>query len=185
MTLAIGGIIFTLDLLAIIGFSTFHLATPRGIDAVVILGAKVGTPALEHRALTGLMYYQEGKTNTLVLSGGRGPGESTTEAQAMEAVIKKQITKTHSKMPHIILETRSTDTFQNLSYSKKLVPHAHTVVVVSDCYHLERAVATAKYAGFQKVYWNAPKPSYYANLDLAHYYVREAVAMIVYAPRFI
>lgn len=176
---------FLADLLGVVGFSIFHPAVPPKVDAVVILGAKVGTPALEHRALEGLQYYQQGKANTLVLSGGQGQGESTTEAQAMEKVISTHVAKTHSKMPRLILETKSTDTFQNLTNSKRLIPNAKAVVIVSDCYHLERAVAIAKHTGFGKVYWNSPKPTYYANLDLAHYYVREAIAMIVYAPRLI
>jgi uncharacterized SAM-binding protein YcdF (DUF218 family) len=176
---------FLLDLATVIGFSVLHPMVPPKVDAVVVLGAKVGTPALRNRTLTGLRYFQEGKTNTLVLSGGRGPGEPITEAQAMDNVITAEIAKTHGKMPHILLDTKSTDTYQNLSNSRQLIPHARSIVVVSDCYHLARSVAVAKRVGFQTIYWNSPKPTYYSDIDLAHYYVREAVALVAYIPRFV
>jgi|GEM_PF-800297 len=174
-----------LDLSAVIGFSITHPAIPEHVDAVVVLGAKVGTPALTYRTLTGLKYYEEGKTNTLILSGARGPGEPVSEAQAMQDVIQERIAKTHGNMPHIILETRSANTFQNLSNSRALAPHAQNVIVVSDGYHLARSVAIAKHVGFNHVYWDAPKPSYYKSIDLAHYYMREVVAIIAYLPKLI
>lgn len=174
-----------LDFAYVIGFSMFRPNVPAGVDAVIVLGAKVGTPALTQRTLTGLLYYQQGKTTTLVLSGGKGPNEPISEAQAMDNVIKAAVAKTHGTMPHIVLETKSTDTMQNLGNSHALVPKAHRVVIVSDDYHLARSVAIAKHVGFKTVYWNAPKPSYYSDLDLAHYFVREAVAMIVYAPQLL
>jgi uncharacterized SAM-binding protein YcdF (DUF218 family) len=177
--------IFGYDLAAVIGFSLLHPSVPQKVDAVIVLGAKVGTPALKYRALTGLKYYEEGKTDTIILSGAKGSNEPISEAKAMQAVISEQIAKTHGHMPHTIQETRSADTFQNLDNSRALIAHAKSVVVVSDGYHLARSVATAKHAGFQTVYWDSPKPSYYATIDLAHYYVREAVAILVYLPRLL
>lgn len=182
---AISVSVFGLDLGTVIGFSARHPAVPPKVDAVIVLGAKVGTPALKYRTLTGLKYVEEGKTDTIVLSGARGSNEPVSEAQAMKAVVDTQVAKTHGNQPHIILETRSTDTFQNISNSKALIPNAKSVVIVSDGYHLARSVAIAKHDGFQTVYWDAPKPSYYATIDLAHYYVREAIAMIVYFPELI
>jgi uncharacterized SAM-binding protein YcdF (DUF218 family) len=173
-------VILAFDLATVIGFSIIRPTVPAKVDAVIVLGAKVGTPAL-----TGLMYYQEHKTNALVLSGARGPGESVTEAQAMETVIKKQVAKTHGTMPEIILETKSTNTYQNMRNSKALIPKARSVVIVSDDYHLARSVLLAKHLGFQEVYRNAPKPSYYSGIDLVYYYVREVVAIIAYLPKLI
>lgn len=180
-----GIVVFAIDLSIIIAFSATHPMPPHRVDAVIILGAKVGTPALQYRTLTGLAYYQQGKANTLVLSGAQGPGESESEAQAMENIIKEQVMKNHGKMPHIVLETKSTNTFQNLSNARALIPHTASVVVVSDGYHLARSYAIAKRVGFRDVYWNSPKPAYYTRIDLAHYYVREAVALIAYIPRLI
>jgi len=177
-------IIFVADLLVVIGFSVIHPTAPR-IDAVIVLGAKVGTPALTQRALQGLKYYQEGKTETLVLSGSRGSSEPVSEARAMQEVVVRQVAKTSGKMPRIILEDKSINTYQNIHNSKTLIPAAKSVLIVSDGFHLARSVAIAKRDGFQKVYWDAPTPSYYPPWDLAYYYLHEVVGIITYIPRFI
>ena len=179
-----GAAVFGLVLATVVGFSLIRPAVPH-VDAVIILGAKVGTPALTARALQGLKYYQEGKTGTIVLSGGRGADEPVEEAVAMQQVIERQVAKTGRRMPKLLLDTGSVNTFQNIQNSKALIPDAKSVVIVSDCYHLARPVLLAKRAGFQKVYWGAPAPSYYSDLDLIHYYLREVVGMVSYIPKFI
>lgn len=185
VVIAIFAVGFEADLASVVGYSVIQPDIQHKVDAVVVLGAKVGTPALKYRTLTGLSYYQQGKTDTLVLSGAQGREEPVTEAAAMLSVIQDEIAKTHSAMPHIILETRSTNTFENIGNAKQLIPNAKSVVIVSDGYHLARSVAIAKHAKFEQVYWDSPRPSYYATLDLAHYYVREAVALVVYAPQLL
>lgn len=185
ITFFVVGVAAILDLSVVVGFSVLRPTIPHNVDAVIVLGAKVGTPALKYRTLTGLMHYQEDHASTLVLSGAQGPGEPTSEAQAMDTVIKDQIQKTHAKMPHIMLDTKSTNTYQNLRDSKALIPHVKSVVVVSDCYHLARSVLVAKSVGFQNVYWDAPTPSYYSAMDLVHYYIREVVALVAYIPKFV
>lgn len=172
-------VILSLDLLLIVTFSLIRPTVPH-IDAVIVLGAKVGTPALTARTLRGLAYYQTGKTNTLVLSGSRGPGEQVSEAEAMRQVIARRAAQTGSNTPHLVLESASTNTLQNIYNAKKLIPQAHSVVIVSDGFHLARSVMIAKRAGFQTVYWDAPAPTYYPPWDLVYYYLREAVAILVY-----
>lgn len=178
-----GAAIFFFDLSAIAVFGLIRPSAPH-IDAVVVLGAKVGTPALTERTLRGLTYYQEGKSDVIVLSGGQGPGESVSEAEAMKAVITSQVAHT-GDTPTIILEKDSTSTIENIYNSKTLIPKAKSVVIVSDGYHLARSVLIAKKAGFQDVYWDAAASGHYSKKDLAYYYLREAVAVLVYLPRFI
>ena len=182
--LLIGIIILALDLSVILAFSLIRLPVSH-VDAVIVLGAKVGTPALTERTLQGLKYYQDGKTDTIVLSGSQGAGESISEAEAMQEVIKRRLAMQGSKMPKIILESKSLNTFQNIHNSKVLIPNAKSVVVVSDCFHLARAVVISRRDGFQGVYWDSPVPSYYPPWDLAYYYLREAIGMLIYIPRFI
>jgi uncharacterized SAM-binding protein YcdF (DUF218 family) len=103
----------------------------------------------------------------------------------MRQVIEHQVAKTGERMPRLILETKSVNTFQNIHNSKASIPNAKSVVVVSDCYHLARPVLLAKRDGFQKVYWGAPAPTYYSDMDLTHYYVREVAGMVSYIPKFV
>lgn len=172
------------EMLVIVGFGVFQ-TKPQKADAVVVLGARVGTPALTERALKGLEYYRLADAEVLVLSGGKGPDEPVSEAKAMQEVIAKYVAKNGGEMPNIALEDKSVDTFQNIHYSKNLIPTAKKIVIVSDIYHLARSVAFAKRDGYQNVYWGAPTPSYYSNIELAKYYIREAVAMVVYLPKLI
>lgn len=173
-----------LEMIAIIGFGVYQ-TTPSKADAVIVLGARVGTPALTERTLKGLQYYRQTNAQTLVLSGSKGSDEAVSEAQAMKDVITKYIVKNGGDMPNIILEDKSVDTFQNIHFSKDLIPNAKNIVVVSDVYHLARAFLIAKRDGANSVYWGAPKPSYYSNIELAKYYIREAIATVVYLPKII
>ena len=177
-------LIFALDS-TLIAFFSLTRPPISHVDAVIVLGAKVGTPALTERALQGLKYYQEGKTDTILLSGGQGEGEPTSEARAMQEVITRQVTRTGGSMPMLILETNSKSTFQNIHYSRLLIPNTKSIVIVSDTYHLARSVILAKRDGFREVYWDAPIPFYYSSMDLLFYYLREGVAMLSYIPKFI
>jgi uncharacterized SAM-binding protein YcdF (DUF218 family) len=177
--------LFVLDLSSVVVFSLTRPSIPAHVDAIVVLGARVGTPAVTQRALTGLSYYEQGKTDTIVLSGGQGSNEPISEAQSMANIITAEVAEKHEKMPHLILDTTSSDTIQNLSNTKKLIPNAKSIIISTDCYHLERAVLIAKHDGFQQVYWGCPVPSYYNIFDLGHYYVREAIAIITEAPQLI
>jgi uncharacterized SAM-binding protein YcdF (DUF218 family) len=116
-----------------------------------------------------------------VLSGGRISAADISEAGFMQKVIKKNSSTT----PSMILEEQSHSTYENIKNSKALLPQAQSVVVVSDKFHLARAALLAKRAGFKKVYWSGPEPSYYKTTELAYYYLREAVALIFYLPKII
>lgn len=154
-------------------------------DAVIVLGAAINTPALTNRTKEGLGLYEQDKADLMVLSGGKIADEDISEAQFMEKVIKKNSTK---KVDYI-LEQDSHSTYDNIRNSKALLekegkPH-ESIVVVSDAFHLARAVLMAKRAGFETVYWSAPSSGYYSRPELRFYYWREFVAMINYLPKFI
>ena len=125
----------------------------------------------------------DGRAQTLVLSGGQGSGEPEPEAVAMQQVAEERLGA--DKQPIIILESGSKNTYENIHNTRKLIPEAHSIVIVSDVFHLARGVALARRAGFRTVYWDAPRPSYYCVRDLVFYTVREAVGLIVYIPKLI
>ncbi len=157
------------------------------VDAVIVLGAAVGTPALRERTLTGYGVYAAGKTDVIVLAGGQGPYERSSEAAAMEKIVSNEVAKTplSSRAPLVLLDDASTNTFQNIRNARALVPQAKSVVIVSDTFHLGRAVLMARRVGFSTVRWDAPTPSYYPRRELVGYFLREMVGMIAYIPRFV
>lgn len=150
-------------------------------DAVIILGAAINTPALNNRSLQGLKLFKEGKTDVLVLSGGRISDKDISEAGYM----KKIILKNSTNQPNLILEENSHTTFENIQNAKKLIPNAKSVTIVSDKYHLARAVLLAKRFGFSEVYWSAPDSGYYPREELYYHYFRETIALISYVPKLI
>ncbi len=178
--------VITLDVMLVLAFSVVR---PRvtNADAVIVLGAAVGTPALKNRTLTGYEYYRTGKTEVVVLAGGQGEYERSSEAVAMRDIVDAKVMETPSsdRAPLVLLDDTSRTTFENIRNARALIPDADSVVVISDTFHLARAVFVARRAGFSKVYWDAPAPSYYRPMELATYYVREFVGLLSYIPKFI
>ncbi len=173
-------VILILDALFVVSISLYRPKVQK-TDAIIVLGAAINTPALYNRSLEGLRLYQEGKGDVLVLSGGVDYPKSISEAEYMKKIIKLNQT---SEVP-LILEDESSDTYENITKSKQKIPQAKSITIVSDKFHLARAVLIAKRAGFEPVYWSSPKPYYYNVKELSFYYFREFAAMIEYIPRFI
>ncbi len=153
----------------------------KPVDAIVVLGAAINTPALHNRSLQGLKLYEEGDAKIMVLSGGRISDKDISEAGYMRKVIEAN---SKQSVP-LILEENSHSTYENLKNTKAKIGGGKSLVIVSDEYHLARAVIMAKRIGFGPVYWSSPKTSYYKNSELVFYYLRELVAMFAYLPKFI
>ena len=178
-----GGVIVALliaDAVLVLGISQWRPHIGQA-DAVIILGAAINTPALYNRTLKGLELHEQDKAEAMVLSGGKIADSDISEAEYMERVIHNRA----SSKAVYVLEDQSHNTYENILHSKAKVPDADSVIIVSDEFHLARAVLMAKRAGFETVYWDAPEPDYYRNTELRFYYAREFVAMLSYIPKFI
>lgn len=150
-------------------------------DSIIVLGAAINTPALYNRTLEGLHLYEQGKADVMILSGGKISEADISEAEYMEKVIKKNTTQTVA----YVLEEQSHNTYENIFNSLRKIEKKDSLIIVSDEFHLARAVLVAKRAGFKTVYWSAPQPDYYKQDDLRRYYIREFFAMLSYVPRLI
>jgi uncharacterized SAM-binding protein YcdF (DUF218 family) len=173
-------LLIAVDVIAVFTFAHWRPEI-KPADAVIILGAAINTPAIHNRTLEGLQMYNQGKAEVMVLSGGKIADADISEAQYMEKVVKKN----SATKPQYILEDQSHNTYENIKNSKAKLGDKGSVIIVSDQFHLARAVLLAKRAGFETVYWSAPKPTYYDNSDMRFYYFREIVAMLDYIPKFI
>ncbi len=169
------------DLAVVVFFSVYRPPLQKA-DAIIILGSAINTPSLYNRTMDGLKLYNQGKAAVMVLSGGVDYPRSMPEADYMEKVILQNAS---SPLPNLILEPNSNSTYQNIVNSKALIPNAKSIIVVSDSFHLARAVLMAEREGFSPVYWSSPDPVYYNKTELAFYYLREVFAMIDYIPKFI
>ncbi|WML55020.1 YdcF family protein [Neobacillus sp. PS3-12] len=122
-----------------------HLKAPNHADYLIILGANVkGTipsSTLQSRIDTAAIYLQKNPKTMVIASGGKGSGEDISEAEA----IKRELLKKGINQSQILLESQSTNTYENIKFSKKLLPrNAKTGVVVTNRFHLYRALMIAR-----------------------------------------
>jgi len=147
--------------------------------AVVVLGAGVNgtTPSLTLRTRldAAAAYLLAHPDIPAVLSGGQGPGEDITEAQAMyTALVGRGI-----PAERLLLEEQSTSTAENLMYSMRVLENAGLdttgiVAIVTNDFHLFRAQLIARDVGMAAIGIPAELPWWWLN---ANYYVREFFAL--------
>lgn len=143
------GLIFFIAIEAFI-FSGFHQTPSREVEYLIVLGAHVrdGRPSnvLVKRLDAAYDYAVEHENVTIIVSGGQGSNETTTEAFAMAAYLEEK----GIDRERIILEEKSTNTDENLSFSKEYVEDGGRVAVVSNNFHIFRAVNLARHRGYKE-----------------------------------
>lgn len=184
------GIFLAVISVGLVGFCSIEtLLVSRGTadnsaleaDAVIVLGAGVnGTVpslALSTRIDAAAEYLMAHPDVPAVLSGGQGPGEDVTEAQAMfTALTDKGIDP-----DRLILEEHSTSTMENFRYSKKLLEENGVdtanvaIAVVTNDFHAFRAYLIARRAGLDVFVVPAKLPWAWLSVN---YYAREAFALV-------
>jgi uncharacterized SAM-binding protein YcdF (DUF218 family) len=146
-------------------------------DAVVVLGTAVKdgdvTPALRSRLDVAVDNANANPDAVIVVAGGLAPGETVTEALAMERYLVAHGVAEH----RIIREERSTSTFENFVYVKGLLDARfgaeYTTAFVTSDYHVFRAVEIAETAGMRASHVHADTPWYEVPVD----HVRESLAI--------
>lgn len=133
--------------------SGFSKTAPDGLDYLVVLGAQMKTSgpskALQYRLDAAIDYLAENPDTYVIVSGGQGPDEHISEAQGMyDYLVSKGISP-----EQIVKEDQSENTFQNLTFSAEyLDKDTDSVGVVSNNFHVFRAMKIARKAGYQNVY---------------------------------
>ncbi|MDB5053988.1 MAG: hypothetical protein JWM44_2038 [Bacilli bacterium] len=126
-------------------------------DVMIILGAKLNgatfSLALKSRMEVALDYLKQNSRTQVVVSGGQGQDESIPEAAAMrDYLILNKINSAR-----ILIDNQSTNTFENIAFSKKLI-HGKDVLLVSNDFHLLRAKMIAARQGLNVDTLAAPTP---------------------------
>ena len=150
-------------------------------QVMIVLGCQVKedgpSSLLRDRLDEALNYLEDHPDLTVVVSGGQGPDEPTSEAQAMaDYLIANGVDG-----QKVLLETASHNTAQNFAYSKKQMDEAQIdysdgILVVSNGFHLTRARMLAQRAGFEEVYTLAAPTSHLPSR--LHMYIREPLALV-------
>jgi uncharacterized SAM-binding protein YcdF (DUF218 family) len=164
------------------GIIFFHM---RGKSAVneteylVILGCQVnGSLAslpLLRRGYNAVNYLKRHENVKAVITGGQGPRENITEAEAM----RRLLTENGIDEERILIEDKSRSTIENLKFANELynLIDKNIVIVTSD-YHMFRSLSIAKKLGYK----NAAGLAATSQLSvLPAYLLREYAAVMYYA----
>ncbi len=150
VTVILAGIL-SLAVASIISMARAGSEKPAENATVVVLGCHVYdtgiSRSLKSRLDTAKEYLDENPDSKCVVCGGKGHNEPSTEGEAMyEYLVEKGIDK-----DRIFMDITSTDTLENLHNAKAIIEenglNPQTVIISND-YHIYRALAYAKNAGF-------------------------------------
>ena len=131
-------------------------------DAAVVLGAAVvgqtPSPVFEERIRHGVALYKAGRVRMLVMTGGLGPGDQATEAEAARRWSLAQGVPAAA----VAVETRSRTTQENLAFAQPILAQhgLKTVLLVSDPLHMRRSVAIARRLGIDAAPSSTPTSRY-------------------------
>ncbi len=168
----LGLVLFLFFLINLI--SVANMAEPDSdYEVVIVLGAKVNgmspSLALKYRLDKALEYISDREDIRVVVTGGKGSDEAYTES----FVMKSYLINHGLDESRIIMEDKSTTTYQNLKNTRDMID-AKKVLVCSNGFHTYRAIRLAKKLGFDAYPLNAKTP----DIIKIRMYIREILANI-------
>ena len=152
---------------------------PRSAELAVILGNTVTpdgqpSPRLRARLETALRLYRSGTVRRVLVSGGIEEPGHRDEAAAMAAYLRGQGVPAAA----ILEDDAGTDTMETARHAAALVRPGTGLVVVSQWFHLPRAMLAMRRFGVREV--SGDWPRWFEARDL-YSFLREAVALPFYA----
>lgn len=172
------GLVLFISVEGLIIYNGHHVDTEKP-DYLMVLGAGVrGTKistSLLYRLETALDFHELYPDVKIIVSGGQGEGEKISEASAM----RNFLVDNGVDPSQIIMEDKSTDTYENFLYTKKLLDDESEVkdpivTIISNNFHMFRAKLLAKEVGFNTLGYPAPSHKVSAMV----FYVREFFGVI-------
>ena len=136
-------VLFFVVVISMIAYEAWQQPT-QGADYLVVLGARVRgdriTSLLRYRLDAALDYLSDNPDTMVVVSGGQGPGENLSEAEAMQNYLVDH----GIAAERILLDDESLNTDQNIENSIALIQDRQKmtgqhIVIVSNGFHLFRA----------------------------------------------
>lgn len=158
--------------------SGMNAVPPEGLDYLMILGARVEadrspSKALRRRIDAAAEYLLDNPETLAVATGGMGSDEVIPEAHC----IRNELVKLGIDESRILVEDQSTTTAENMEFSLKLMEYGSDaqVGVVSNNYHIFRALRLARKVGFENAHGLAAD---YTGYTLLHYMMREGACLL-------
>ena len=155
--------------------SRFNEQGTAGLDYVIVLGAQVRkdgpSVVLKYRLDKAAEYLERNPDTLCIVTGGKGSNEPFSEAEGMADYLKKK----GISPERIIEESKAETTVQNIEYSMELMEEGKTAGLITNNFHLYRALKIAQAQGMTDVCGIAAGSS---PLYLPNNMVREAFAML-------
>ncbi len=176
-TVLIAGLLLLAGLEGLV-ISGMNATAPPGMDYLMVLGANVyadgPSPALTRRidAVAGCL--DRHPDAVIIATGGQGDDEPVTEARC----IRDELVKRGVDPARIRMEDKSTNTWENMAFSKALIDRDDAAVgIVTNNFHVWRSLRLARRAGLANVHGIAAE---YTGPTLIHFMVREAISIAVW-----
>lgn len=123
-----------------------------GADYVIVLGAqwKESGPSavLRYRLDTALEYLEENPDTKVIVTGCKGANEPISEAEGMAGYFMNA----GIAQERIFMEDQAANTYQNMLYSSEFCDKAQDqVIVVTNDFHVFRAVALGRAMGYEQL----------------------------------
>lgn len=131
--------------------SGFSSKGRENLDYIIVLGAQVHesgpSVVLRYRLDEAIKYLDNNPNTKCIVSGGKGNNEPYAEAVGMSKYLREH----GIEGDRIIIEDKSLTTKQNIINSMKLMEQDAKVGIVTNDFHVFRAVQTAKKQGINNV----------------------------------
>lgn len=128
-----------------------HAQGEPELDYIIVLGAQVRengpSRILKYRLDRAAEYLKENSGTICIVSGGQGYNEPFPEAEGMASYLQKQ----GIEPERMILESESETTQENIRNSMEFIDEGASVGIVTNDFHVFRAVQTAEKEGLQNV----------------------------------
>ena len=164
------GVLFFLVFLAFLS-TGWWAAGAENLDYIIVLGAQISengpSAVLQYRLDRAADYLEQNPDTVCIVSGAQGRNEPCTEAEGMaDYLLTKGI-----PAERILQEREAHTTAENLAYSRKLMPEGSSVGIVTNNFHVFRALQIAREQGLEDAVGIAAgaKPFYQLNNILREY----------------
>jgi len=158
--------------------SGMNATAPPGMEYLMVLGANVyadgPSPALTRRIDAVMGCLDQHPDAVIIATGGQGDDEPVAEAQC----IRDELVKRGVAPSRILMEEKSTNTWENMTFSKALIENEDAAVgIVTNNFHVWRSLRLARRAGLTNIHGIAAE---YTGPTLIHFMVREAISIAVW-----
>lgn len=146
----------------------------KDADCILVLGAGVRrdgspSPMLEDRILTGMDLYNKGVSDRLIMSG-----DHSTKGYDEVNTMKRYAVERGIPSEHVFMDHAGISTYDSI-YRAKEIFQADKIIIVTQQYHLYRAIYTARALGIE-AYGVSADIRVYAGQDLRE--IREKAARV-------